>query len=330
MAEPVTAVQTIGSWSARDTDAVTIDAALQRLRGRQGGDVVRVAVLTLVVLVDERGAASAAGVVRELAARSPIHTLVVASVPGDQPRIDARVNLCAVERQGQTVRSFEEVFLRVAGLTDDQLRSVEEHWLRWSVPVVVWSPSRTPAWNEHVVPSADEVIVDGVDGRSSSLTELVALSQRVPVADLSWLRLAPWREVVAGMFAGNDFSPFLGGVRHVEAEGDVWSRLLLAGWIASRLQLARSSFSLDDADRLMLRVVAEHEGHEGSFAVEERSGGREVHATATIDGDTALHRTSLLTEWSPARVLDRALGQLGRDAVWEQSLARALELSGAP
>jgi glucose-6-phosphate dehydrogenase assembly protein OpcA len=329
----MTDLRTVASWSARDTDVAAINAAIRRLRAQHDGAVMRAAVLTLVVLVDDddNAPASVTEAVREIAIRSPIHTLTVAILPDGEPRIDARVNLLALARHGETRRCVEDVFLRVCGPAAEHARSLVEHWARPCLPVVVWCPTRLPRRDHPLLASAQEVLVDGREvGAPASIAELIALSHRLPVTDLTWVRLAPWRELLAGMFMGDDFSPFLRDVHRVEAAGRPWPRLLLAGWIMGRLQLAPTVVRLMEADRPAVHVLARHRGRQGSFTLTGHADGDEVHATATIEGRVAHRRTVLLPRWSLARVLDRALTHVGRDDVWEQSLAGALELWSTP
>jgi glucose-6-phosphate dehydrogenase assembly protein OpcA len=329
VAEPLIDVRTIASWSARDTDVATINGAIRRLRGHHGA-VARRAALTLVVLIDDDDAAaqSVLEAVHELAIRSPVHALILATLPDGRPRVDASVNLLALTRHGETTRSIEDVFLRVRG-SADHLASLVAQWARPSLPVIVWCPTRLPHRDHPVLARAYEVLVDGrAVGAPSALAELVALSRLLPVTDLSWVRLTPWRELVAELFMGDDFSPFLRGVHRVEAAGGPWARLLLGGWMMSRLQLAPTVIRLVEADLAAVHVLARDRGRQASFTVARSSDGYEVHATATIEGGATHRRTVLLPRWSTARVLDRALVHLGRDDIWEQSLAGALELVG--
>jgi glucose-6-phosphate dehydrogenase assembly protein OpcA len=227
-------------------------------------------------------------------------------------------------------RTAFDVFLRVRGTAAEHLAPLVAQWTRPFLSIVVWCPSRLPRSDHPLLSGAHEVLVDPDSGATSSLTHLVELSHRFPVTDLTWVRLTPWRELVAGLFMGDDFSPFLRGVDRVEAAGGAWPRLLLAGWMMSRLQVEPTVVRLIEADRPAVRVFGRHRGRRGSFTVARFSDGDEIHATATIEGGLSHRRTLLLPRGSLARVVDRALTHVGRDDVWEQSLAAALELASPP
>ena len=63
----------------------------------------------------------------------------------------------------------------------------------------------------------------------------------VEIADLGWLRLWPWRNLIASLFDGPQAAEKLRGLDEIQidyAPGCEPSALLLAGWLVDRLQLA--------------------------------------------------------------------------------------------
>ena len=96
----------------------------------------------------------------------------------------------------------------------------------------------------------DRVLVDSGSFREDGATRLMALAQvvaegRLRVLDVGWLRLALWRELLAGAFDHPLLAPELSSVHHVRVDvarpGDVLrvsKAALLCGWLASRLGCA--------------------------------------------------------------------------------------------
>ena len=69
---------------------------------------------------------------------------------------------------------------------------------------------------------------------STTAATATARIARLRVTDLSWILLAPWRSLLAGLFEGGVNRPFLSGVRRVEVSGNSGPRHLLGGWLLRR------------------------------------------------------------------------------------------------
>src|SRR5439155_1435568 len=92
-------------------------------------------------------------------------------------------------------------------------------------------------------------------------------------------------------------------------------------WLPHRL------LTIDDpllvaADRLV--VDSRAAGREGRFTV-ERTGDQELRAAAEVAGEARIERVADLGDRSTASMLGRALTAIGRDEVYEQALASALD-----
>lgn len=319
-------VTVLGSWSAEDTNAGAVETALTELRRHEVRAAVRTAVLTLVVPVREDEAAEALDVVRQLGGRHPSRTIVLIVEDGNAAGLDAEVTVQAVEREGRAV-CFEDLVLRVRGSTVSHLDSLVEPFTLPDVPVACWLPNRLPTLADPLLGAADRVVVDGREAiTGDALTDLTALVRRLPVVDLSWVRLSPWRELMAGLFEGEAFRPFVSGVRAVRVSGKPGPRVLLAGWLLSRLGLSRAKVHLEDARHATMEVMATHDGRTGHFRVERPSEDRTVHANAEIEGGPSHSRLLRLRDRSAARVLGEALTRMGHDQVYEQALAAAVDL----
>ena len=324
-------LNTLGSWSAEGTTVAEVDRALSQLRAAEQRAAVRTAVVTLVAVVTggNEEAAEAVEVLHELGGRHPSRSLVlVADATGAEAGLDAEVRVHALERDGRVV-CFEDIVLRTRGPVLGHLDSVVEPFALADLPVVLWYPRGRPRLDDPILNVADRVIVDqrALAG-AGGFRELVALAERLPVADLSWVRLQPWRELFAGLFEGAAFRPFADGVRSAVVRARAGPRHLLAGWLLSRLHLPRAELHLEDAPFASLEVVAEHAGQQGRFAVTRRGDERIVEAEVDIEGGPSNRRTLRLRERSPARVLGQALGIVGHDDVYEQALAAAATLRG--
>jgi glucose-6-phosphate dehydrogenase assembly protein OpcA len=332
-------IWTIGSWEADDVSVEQVEAALSDLRRHEQWAAVRTSVLTLVAIVDSQESADAAlEIVQELGARHPSRTLVLVlqddgASAGAQGNLDASASVQVVE-QGDTAVCFEQVVLRLRGRTRHHLYSVIEPLTLPDVPVVVWLPSRLPSKGDPLLAAADRVVVDSRavsenDAHGDPLGRIAALSRRLPVTDLSWIRLASWRSLLAGLFEGTLYRPFLGGLRHIDVRGNYGPRHLLAGWVVSRLRLPTALVHLESASHASIAITARADGRDGLFVVERPSDERVIRSRIEIEGGPSVEQSLPLQRQWPAVSLAAALTQLGHDDVYRDALAAALQLRGA-
>ncbi|MBA3268572.1 MAG: glucose-6-phosphate dehydrogenase assembly protein OpcA [Acidimicrobiia bacterium] len=332
MAEAVTDTSTIASWEGDDVTVTQIEAALTELRRNEQRAAVRTSVLTLVAVVSDRGQADAAlDVVYHLGARHPSRTIVVV-VDDDADAssgIDANASVHVVERQG-TVICYENVVLRVSGPARHHLDSVVEPFTLPDLPVILWMPSRLPATGDPLLDAADRLVVDSraVPEGGDVLTRIVALSRRLYVTDLSWIRLAPWRTLLAGLFEGGVNRPFLSGVYEVQVAGNRGPRHLLGGWLMQSLNLHRDAVSLTPAEHVSIRLSAAIDGRRGEFVVERAGAERIIESCIDIDGGPCVRQTLRMRRQWPALSLAGALTRVGDDVTYRRALAGALELAG--
>ena len=102
------------------------------------------------------------------------------------------------------------------------------------------------------------------------------------------------------------------------------ARLLLAGWLTTRLGLDRALFTLDTGEHAAVELVARAGDREGRFTV-ERTGEHELRAAVEVGGEPRVERAGHLGDRSTASMLGQALTRVGRDEVYEQALASALD-----
>jgi glucose-6-phosphate dehydrogenase assembly protein OpcA len=329
VAQPLTPagdVTTLGTWTARQTTIADVNRALTEIRRHEQRAAVRAAVMTLVVVTeDEPSATEALDVVHELSVRHPAHALVLLLDDGDEDRLDGEVRVHCIERGGRAL-SFEDVLLRVPRGAAEHLDSLVEPLTLADLPVVLWLPGRTPSLGDPLLGAADRLLVDSKVGGAQCLAEMAMLSSRLPVADLSWIRLRPWRQLLSGLFEGRIFRPFVAGVSTASVWGKPGPRHLLGGWLMTRLQLARSHLHLTDSRHAGMELVAEIQGTHGRFRVERTESDRLVHATAEVEGGPAHRRSLRLRHRSAAWVVGEALEVDGPDPVYEAALAAAVTL----
>lgn len=325
-------ITVLGSWEADNVTVGQVEDALSELRRGEVRAAVRTSVLTLVVVVENRDAANEAlAVVNHMGARHPSRTLVIVARPDDdgQPGVDAcaAVRLASV---GERQICFEDVIMEVRGEVRHHLSSVVEPFTLPDLPVAVWLPKRLPRLGDPLLDAADRVVIDTRQASSehdlSVFAAVRALARRLPVTDLSWMRLAPWRSLLAGQFEGPVNRPFLGGVRNVEIAGHVGPRHLLAGWLTQRLGLTRSQIHLSEADHVSITIHAAVDGRDGRFAVLRPTDAREIVAEVAIAGRTPITQTLRMRERWASRALADALTRMGHDEAYEVAVDGAAEL----
>jgi glucose-6-phosphate dehydrogenase assembly protein OpcA len=171
---------------------------------------------------------------------------------------------------------------------------------------------------------AGTVVVDSKEaGGPSTFDRLLELSRLRAVVDLSWERLLPWREMLAGMFEGAAFRPFVTGVTSVAVSGKPGPRHLLGGWISSRLGLPPDAVELSDARHVSLRLRCEHRGAKASFEAVRTEGERLVRGRAVIEGGPRNQEMLPLPADSLSWFLAKALTHLEPDPTWREAVEAA-------
>jgi glucose-6-phosphate dehydrogenase assembly protein OpcA len=339
-------IETIGSWEADNVTVSQVERALSDLRRHEQRAAVRTSVLTLVAVVGDDAAGTAAlDIVYDLGARHPSRTIVLVLEQGEGagPGLDAAASVHAVDRGGRAV-CFEDVVLRVRGPARHHLDSVVEPFSLPDLPLVVWLPARLPEPGNPLLAIADRIVIDSRavagagDGASAStsaggvnrtvLPRIQSLARRLPVTDLSWTRLAPWRSLLAGLFEGPVFQPFLREVEQVEVAGNYGPRHLLGGWLQRRLHLPRTRVSLSEAEHVSITITAAHRDRAGVFKVVRPGAARVIVSSVEIDHGPSVSQTLRMRDQWPALALAGALTRMGRDDIYCEALEGAVELAG--
>ncbi|HEV7680166.1 MAG TPA: glucose-6-phosphate dehydrogenase assembly protein OpcA [Candidatus Dormibacteraeota bacterium] len=312
---------------------------------------VRTAVLTLVcVCTGDAEADRAAEVVRRLASNHPSRALVVVADRTAGPDgVDADLSLECSAAGGSDQICAESVRLTVRGAPALHLVSVVTPLLLPDVPVVLWlagAPPLDQALHAEVLQVCERIVLDS-DAYPDPLAALHGLDVahrqhgHLPIGDLAWARLFPWREVLAQSFDGGEMTSFLRGVQHIAIEScgthpssEAW---LVAGWLASRLWpdssvlppievSTRHDATMDEGGLLAVRVHCERDGHSADVTV-ECTGGMTVTTIAT-DGGLRASRTMATPPPDLHALVGRELQESGVDPIYTEALRRGTELAG--
>lgn len=325
------------SWTGQDIDIHDVVNAVDVLRRReqQAANRTSVATMTIVSRTDDHRA-TASTVIEHLGVRHPariINLLAPIGAGTKESRIDAEVHLHVGQAEGHRIWS-DEIRLDVSGGPARHLASLLRPLQLSDLPVVVWYVSGLPDPGDPLLKSADAVIFDSktfvedpedVAGMHRAFSDVATLSRKHTLLDLSWARLLPWRRLLAGMFQGAAFQPFVEAVERVEIGGKLGPRVLLAGWMGSRLHLDHDAFDLVDRRHVGIVVHSRLNGVPGRFTVRRTEEQRLVVASAEVEGGPSYEEVITLPEDTLPRSLASALRKLERDRVWEQ----AVKFSGA-
>ncbi|HEX6476464.1 MAG TPA: glucose-6-phosphate dehydrogenase assembly protein OpcA [Acidimicrobiales bacterium] len=347
----------MASWSGQGVSIGQVDDALLELRRGEQRAATRISTINLVVVADDdHGAERARAAMRRLGGRNPGRTVVLIPDPAGAPNVDAHVRLYHATVDSRPVW-WEEVQIMVSGPVCAHLDSLVEPLTLGDLPVTVWYASSIPDPAEPLVGAADMVIVESPAQPSGNgvsadehmvpvLSGLLDLAQRRPLVDLAWIRLTPWRRLLATLFDVGEFRPFAGAVDRAEVAGRAGSTLLLAGWLYDRLDLPGSSVVRRSDRDAAIELIASGRGvatraatprSAGRFSValEAGPGGRPdsgagsedgvLTALAEIEGGARRRDAVRLPEDPLAAGLAEALTWMGHDRIYERAIGAALD-----
>ena len=232
-------------WSAEDTTPQAIADALQELlheRHADGTPHAPARVLNLIVIVDARFRGETANKLEHVGHNHPSRTIMCAVEP-ERKALDAWVTIeCETDAGASTTTACRErIEIRIGDHHLPHLDTIVHSLLVSDLLTVAWAPHRHEEGINSVSGLSDVVLFDSVDEPSvtAGLRRAGALRARARVVDLAWLRCAPWRERISGVFDPPAQRPALEQiseltVRHGSGSGMVG--ILLVGWLGSRLE----------------------------------------------------------------------------------------------
>ncbi|MCC2593346.1 glucose-6-phosphate dehydrogenase assembly protein OpcA [Tessaracoccus sp. OS52] len=295
-------------------DTSTKEIAAELLRARQAVGGTGGMVLTLVVVAEDKRRDEVFAAAQASARAHPSRVIVVVYADGDQPRLDAEIqvgedspgDLLALRIHGDEIREHAGSVLLPLLLPDS--------------PTIVWWPNEAPE-----NPAADPVgalanrrITDaaGSEDPKNALTTR-ARNHTPGDTDLTWTRLTRWRALLAAALDQYP-RPVTGAV--VKAAPDNAPAMLLAAWLENRLGI---EVRMEDHERPGVSEVR-LETADGDVVINR--GGSDSIALYNVPGEperkVALKRrplTDLITE---------ELQRMDADDIFEAAVGRLLEKVG--
>jgi glucose-6-phosphate dehydrogenase assembly protein OpcA len=325
----------VDTWDGQGVRLGDVVEALADLRHQSiSNHAARTAVMTLVtVLPNDEQAYAATRALRALGRHHPARIVLLRPDPDQVATLDGRAVLYAFDEDGHQV-NFEEVTLNVGGQAARHLDSLVEAFTLSDLPVPVWYAGDIPEPSDPLLSVATAVLIDTRDAAGSGrMRAVLELARRRTVVDLSWIRLGPWRELLAALFEPAARRPWLESVESVEVTGKIGPRYLLGGWLAAKLELQAHQIQLVDARHVEIRLTCRRDGHRATFEVGRGELNRTVSARADIPGGVETGppvpegvQPIPLAEDPLATSLADALTSLESDAVWELALSAATAL----
>jgi glucose-6-phosphate dehydrogenase assembly protein OpcA len=320
----------VDTWDAEGVRLSDVVCALADLRHQAiGRTPIRTAVMTLVAVIpgDEQ-AYAASRALRALGRHHPARIVLLRPDPDRVATLDGRAALYATDADADGHHMyFEEVMLMVGGQAANHLDSLVEPFTLADLPVPVWYASDVPDPSDPLLSVGTAVIVDSRDAAGTGrLRSLLELARRRTVVDLSWIRLRPWRELLADLFSPPERRVWLQSVERAEVKGKVGPRQLLGGWLVSQLHLLPHQVALVDAQHVEVRLICRRQGQTATFEVVRGHPHRTVAARAEVPGEAgsmAAGATIRLAEDPLATSLAEGLTHLEPDVIWERALSAA-------
>lgn len=226
-----------------------------------GGGLMRANTLNLLAVArNERVAGLITQVISRLHDFLPSRTIILVTRPPSADDGDSSAYQVSLELNEQQARSdapglrFETITI-TAGIAEmGQLASLVSPLLAAELPDFLWWPGDDFVHNplfEDLQQIVDRVIVDSAQlgNDTSGVAAMRALlegdeANSPLIGDFTWLRLGPWRQLIAQFFDPPDVQRCLASIEEVtisyadvreDGSSGLASALLTVGWLASRL-----------------------------------------------------------------------------------------------
>jgi glucose-6-phosphate dehydrogenase assembly protein OpcA len=234
------------TWAERDTTPGKIEAALRTLQVEHAGQNDRRAVfparvLNLVAIVDRPWRGEIENRLERVGRFHASRTVLCAIEPGRRT-IDARATIVTDDEPtpGEFTTTHEHLVLDIGDTHMQRLDTIVDPLVVTDLPTMLWAPHGHSDAVDALLGLAQVVLLDSVDepDLEDAIARACALSARVYVVDLAWLRSTPWRERIAASFDPLRWRAQLPTISNVEIRHHPESTVagvLLFGWLASRL-----------------------------------------------------------------------------------------------
>src|SRR6478672_7695992 len=295
----------------------------------------------------------------------------------DAPDNDIEMFVSALSQKenagGQKRLCCEEVTLKAQGSFISELPSAALPLLVSDLPTFLWWRSVVDSSQKvfrNLLHSSDRLIIDSVEF-AKPVTELLGINQifqqefatPVGISDLNWARLTSWRGLLADFYDVAEYRAALEGIDSVrisyaaprmDANAIAPQALLMAGWLASRLQWAmtdepatakgeRTQFRFSpqrggtvSVELLHVNEAGIHPGRlarvelqsqDGSaFKVERSADLQRVLTEARLGTNVERGRVLPVRNRSTAQLLSREMEILCNDQIYEDAISMAAEM----
>jgi glucose-6-phosphate dehydrogenase assembly protein OpcA len=369
-------IERIALGEPRPADVAAIERDLAALwRSMADADprergVTRACALTLLVYVEsEEAEQEVTNLIGGIIAQDPCRVVVMVVQP-DAPSsgLTAWISAhCHLPKAGERQVCCEQIGLRARGTSVRDLDNVVVPLTVPGLPVILWWRAgrfAPPDYFRNILRVTDHLLVDSARFADPAkdlgklAAELRHLSAVVPVSDLNWTRVTPWRGLVAQCFDPAETSGYLEQLADVQVEYEQESprcsaqraqALLLIGWLASRLgweidspvgTAAGEGSSISFRSRRgkveVRRVPKKFEGGGAGvcFAITMTAGGpssavftlrrgpdgKYAVVRRELPGRPAVEGTACLELYDEVELVNEGIKSAGRDAIFEEAL----------
>jgi glucose-6-phosphate dehydrogenase assembly protein OpcA len=307
-------------------------AALWTQEGQQGeAGVLRACSMTLLVMSEPSEDAAALGeTIAALMPQHPARTVLI-RLSGDGERaLSERVYQQCWKPFGQRQQiCCEQIEITASDAALADLPSVLLPLMVADLPVVLWCRSmrlnQMPEFRD-IVKIATRVIIDSAP--AANATDIIwrladAVHRGIVLADLSWTRLTRWRETLARVFDNRDTFSRLPEIQNVHVSyGPTYQTAAwyLAAWAVDALADAgvKAAAAVDPGAPTLRLELAGAAGLRVALAREED------RLVTTVNEQCNCTNLPVISDYLLMR---EELGIMGRDAVFERTLASAARLA---
>ncbi len=299
--------------------------------GKQDPGVLRAHSLTLVAVADEGEDLSA--MLETLAALMPEHPArtIVLRLGAGHPLAAEVTAQCWMPFGQRRQICAEQILITAAADSLEDVASVISPLTAPDLPVVLWCRSPRVAQSAafgHLAAVTGKVVLDSAywPDAAAAIAAIRAMAARaMPVADLSWTRLTPWRERLSQVFENRLYAARLPEISRVRVAYGGPTREAAArymgAWVRNGLQAAGAR------PEVMLDMDSTVTGH---FSMVELSGGsfrvellrQEQRLVVRVNG---LAHCTGLPHSTDCTLLREELRIVRRDPVFAQTLEAAVQ-----
>lgn len=373
MSTPLKQIQVEKTLDVEEVERALAELWQETAGGREVGTddaVFRARAANLMVVVTgDAPLAETQETIRRLAAIHPCRAVVMmADRQGKDCDIEMFVSASCPNEPGakNAELSCEEITLVARGQFTSELPSAGVPLLVPDLPIFLWWQDLQRLDDDIFLPlsyAAHRLVIDSVDLAAmnlhlDSIEQLFSRqgAEAIAVSDINWARLTSWRALLANFYDVNEYRAALAELERVRieygapdksADGIATQALLIAGWLASRLDwsierqtneadrtlfLARKadgstvSLELKRVERpemkpgRLARVELQSTRNNASFVVQRAENGLHLETHAMIEGRPCPGRTLPVRNRSTAELLAREMEILVKDTAYEAAV----------